>query len=618
MKSTIDKILELPNLPKQIKPVLQKFVIDFKSQNSDNWVKYVSKKNESELILLIKGEHYINNGLNLRFRCQARELGLSDNEIITIYNYIIFPFNFYCNYLVFSKMFEVGFFEKTIRNINPIFIDYGCRTLASSCAFSLAIKKINFQLISKDITFPKIDQEGWYSNEIGTYQLDDYINKNRCFYIGKELHNGFPFSVIKDDLIDEESRSSIFANWVNSENIINGEIFNQWVPHQDIYPMADTFEFENIISNVNNYISSETKYRGDYKLKDSTSEKDDEYTFNELCNNLIGNNVSSEYSIIISLSFSLNEIVLVKDGWFKTNEDNTTKEFQKYSEFQDFINWLNQLTTIYFNYDIVIVITDFLTDEILQKLELVKQKTLFKEVITGNIEQSITKSKTIYSTLLKEKNTQKDFSEIIWGISSESNGLNENITFAVPFNRFENNHFEGVYLDNHTIKSTINTDGSFDTERTEIGEMLYQLKYCLDISKIEPISDLIIKAILNTFEKIDIIISIPPSNLNRPFQPVLELAQRISELSGIPTNLNYLKKKPTPALKSIDDLQERKEILENAFSVVDKRFKGKTVLLFDDLYRSGETLNAAVKVLKEQGEVDKIYVLTITKTRVKR
>jgi predicted amidophosphoribosyltransferase len=58
--------------------------------------------------------------------------------------------------------------------------------------------------------------------------------------------------------------------------------------------------------------------------------------------------------------------------------------------------------------------------------------------------------------------------------------------------------------------------------------------------------------------------------------------------------------------------------LKNAFNVIDQRYIGKTVLLFDDIYRSGTTLNTAAKVLKERGKVRDIFALTITKTRKKR
>ena len=232
--------------------------------------------------------------------------------------------------------------------------------------------------------------------------------------------------------------------------------------------------------------------------------------------------------------------------------------------------------------------------------------------------------------------------------NDDNNELNGNIVFIKPYRvesikvdftqsfpflpispiKLKGLFLEGISLDFHTISSKINSDGSFDTQRTKLGEHLYRLKYCFQKEDIFLISDLVSRFLLNFFsklalgvsriEKFDIILPIPPSNHNRPFQPVFELAKKISELSGIATDLNYLIKQSTPALKGIDDNETRKEFLKNAFSIVDTRFKGKNVLLFDDLYRSGETLNAATQVLKEQGEVANVYVLTITKTRTKR
>jgi predicted amidophosphoribosyltransferase len=176
----------------------------------------------------------------------------------------------------------------------------------------------------------------------------------------------------------------------------------------------------------------------------------------------------------------------------------------------------------------------------------------------------------------------------------------------------------GFAINEHTISSTLNEDGSFDTMRTELGELLYQYKYCFNRDKEDNISKIVTENLFKLFPSIDFIIPIPASNFNRPFQPVIELVKKISELSKIPIELGYLEKIPTPAIKEINDTKQREKILKNAFSVPDRRCKGKTVLLFDDFYRSGATLNAATKALKEQGDVETVYVLTITKTRTKR
>lgn len=42
---------------------------------------------------------------------------------------------------------------------------------------------------------------------------------------------------------------------------------------------------------------------------------------------------------------------------------------------------------------------------------------------------------------------------------------------------------------------------------------------------------------------------------------------------------------------------------------------GKGILLFDDLFRSGTTMNAITDVLMQQGKASVVRALTITRTR---
>jgi len=179
----------------------------------------------------------------------------------------------------------------------------------------------------------------------------------------------------------------------------------------------------------------------------------------------------------------------------------------------------------------------------------------------------------------------------------------------------------GWALDLHTISSKLLSNGTFDTQRTEIGELLYQLKYNFDKSKIEPIAS-IAASFLKTrlvFPYLKAIIPVPPSKLDRPFQPVQELAIKIGEKVNLPVPLDYLVKvKKTKFLKDIENTESRKTQLKGAFKVRDNRFAGKYILLFDDLFRSGETLNEITNVLVKEGKVSRVFVLTITKTRTKR
>jgi len=200
---------------------------------------------------------------------------------------------------------------------------------------------------------------------------------------------------------------------------------------------------------------------------------------------------------------------------------------------------------------------------------------------------------------------------------------------------------EGFALDLHTISSipiystktvkmiidgketNVDVQGDiigWDTKRPEIAEHLYQLKYCYDKSRIPIISTEVVNFLkTKVYWNLHKIIPMPPSDTTRSFQPVYELAKVIGNSCNLDVDFDTLKKlKSTNQLKSIEDPEQRKEILQDTFDTIANSLSGKNILLFDDLYRSGETLNAANDVLKNKGNAANIYVLTITKTRTKR
>jgi len=192
--------------------------------------------------------------------------------------------------------------------------------------------------------------------------------------------------------------------------------------------------------------------------------------------------------------------------------------------------------------------------------------------------------------------------------------------------KIEGHWNEGWALDLHTTSSVhVGTDENgkdiFDTKRPPIAEELYRLKYWRERYRIEaiakPASEFLRK--YKTKWQLDLIIPIPPSDMTRDFQPVYELAKAIGKHSSIAVDFSILKKvKSTSQLKEIKNPEERREILKGAFSTGFNSLNGKDVLIFDDLYRSGETLNAVCDVIMNKGKARGVYVLTITKTRSNR
>lgn len=89
----------------------------------------------------------------------------------------------------------------------------------------------------------------------------------------------------------------------------------------------------------------------------------------------------------------------------------------------------------------------------------------------------------------------------------------------------------------------------------------------------------------------------------------------ISKLTNLPIDFRYINKiKDTKELKSIVDLEERRKILKNIFNV-DLRYRGKKILLLDDLYRSGATLNEITNTLYRLGKVNKCLCLYTNKNK---
>lgn len=111
-------------------------------------------------------------------------------------------------------------------------------------------------------------------------------------------------------------------------------------------------------------------------------------------------------------------------------------------------------------------------------------------------------------------------------------------------------------------------------------------------------------------------IPVPPSRSRRPQQPVHVIAEALGKQIGIPVEPNGVTRtKETPELKNVYAYDERLRLLEGAHAVEASVVSGQRVLLFDDLYRSGATMNAITAALYDQGGVVDVYALALTRTR---
>ena len=178
---------------------------------------------------------------------------------------------------------------------------------------------------------------------------------------------------------------------------------------------------------------------------------------------------------------------------------------------------------------------------------------------------------------------------------------------------------QGFALDLHTLSSVpigYNEFGhmQFETTRSEVGELLFRLKNRFDTSTVDEIVAAAV-TFLNTWQPpIEMIVPVPAST-PRAVQPVMLLAKGISDQLHIPLVECVTKTRETPQLKNIFDLDARLKALDGVHAVDAAATQGRRVLLFDDLYRSGATMDAITSALYEQGKTADVFALTITRTR---
>ena len=71
-------------------------------------------------------------------------------------------------------------------------------------------------------------------------------------------------------------------------------------------------------------------------------------------------------------------------------------------------------------------------------------------------------------------------------------------------------------------------------------------------------------------------------------------------------------------MKDVRDFDERLRLLDGAHAVDAPVVQRRRVLLFDDLFRSGATMNAIAAALYDEGRAEDVVALTITRTRSNR
>ena len=165
---------------------------------------------------------------------------------------------------------------------------------------------------------------------------------------------------------------------------------------------------------------------------------------------------------------------------------------------------------------------------------------------------------------------------------------------------------------------------SFKYEHRLIRQLIKKFKYTPFVKSLsQPLSSLIIthfesyeKPALFIQEKDDfIIIPVPLSQKRlkwRGFNQAEEIAKNLSMYLQIPLFNNILTKNKETFFQSRLSKEERENNLISSFSC-NKQIKNEKVLLVDDIYTTGSTMEECAKTLKKAGAI-KVIGITIART----
>ncbi len=152
-----------------------------------------------------------------------------------------------------------------------------------------------------------------------------------------------------------------------------------------------------------------------------------------------------------------------------------------------------------------------------------------------------------------------------------------------------------------------------DWNRSGIGDLTYRLKYQSDSSALPALIEHTRKLFIAHPEmnQFDIIVPVS-SSTQREFNPVHEFCKALASAFGKPAQTFIAKTRQTNPQKEMQTLPQKRDNVSGAFTL-NSDITGKRILLVDDLFDSGATLEEITRLLLKH-KASRINVLTLTRT----
>ena len=153
--------------------------------------------------------------------------------------------------------------------------------------------------------------------------------------------------------------------------------------------------------------------------------------------------------------------------------------------------------------------------------------------------------------------------------------------------------------------------------RSQAGDLAYRYKYGGQQRLVETLADQLAGLIADhpELDQVDALVPVPPSS-PREFDPVSALCDALSRQLELPAQCALVKTRATAPQKEMRTLAQKRANVAGAFAVPaesGQAVRGKRLLVLDDLYDSGATLEEATRTLERAG-AKTVVVLTLTRT----
>jgi len=156
-----------------------------------------------------------------------------------------------------------------------------------------------------------------------------------------------------------------------------------------------------------------------------------------------------------------------------------------------------------------------------------------------------------------------------------------------------------------------------DWARSQAGDLAFRFKYEGQQMLVETLADQLAALVAghSALTQVDAIVPVPPST-PRAFDPVSTLCQALGKRLELEVWCALAKTRVTAPQKELHTLAQKRANVASAFTVTAERLRevrGKRLLVLDDLYDSGATLEEVTRTLQRAG-VSAVMVLTLTRT----